>query len=59
MNYQIGWLSMALERCLASNTVHGIRGDATVDEFIHEWCGEELNKIVELRMDKYYDNKNN
>jgi len=49
MNYHISWLECAIVRLREDNTkVSAVNGDMTIEEFIREFCGEELGKVIKL-----------
>ena len=47
MIYHISWLESAIVGLREDNeNVSSVNGDMTIDEFIREYCGEELDKVV-------------
>ena len=49
MNYHVSWLECAIVRLREDNTkVSAVNGDMTIEEFIREFCGEELGKVIKL-----------
>jgi len=50
MIYHISWLESAIMKLREDNTkVSTVNGDMTIDEFIREFCGEELDKVIKLK----------
>jgi len=48
MIYHISWLESAIMKIREDNTkVSAINGDMAIEEFIREFCGEELDRVVE------------
>jgi len=49
MIYHISWLEQAIVRLREDNTkVSSVNGDMTIEEFIREYCGDELDKVIKF-----------
>jgi len=47
MIYHVSWLESAIVKLREDNTkVSAVNGNMTIEEFIREFCGEELDKSV-------------
>ena len=50
MIYQISWIEHAIVRLREDNEkVSSVNGDMTIEDFIREFCGEELYKVIKYQ----------
>ena len=49
MIYHVSWLEQAIVKFREDNNkVSSVNGDMTIEEFIREFCGKELGKVIKL-----------